>query len=69
MCSQVERVERGRRVVVIYDEAHLLTQSQLDELRFLTSDDMDSHALFACLLVGQPILRRWPGLVRTPRSR
>lgn len=55
---QMERAERGRRVVVVCDEAHLLDPRQLDELRFLTSDDMDSHSLFACLLVGQPVLRR-----------
>jgi type II secretory pathway predicted ATPase ExeA len=55
---QSERAERGRRVVVVCDEAHLLDPRQLDELRFLTSDEMDSHSLFACLLVGQPTLRR-----------
>jgi type II secretory pathway predicted ATPase ExeA len=55
---QAERAERGRRVVVVCDEAHMLDPQQLDELRFLTADDMDSHSLFACLLVGQPTLRR-----------
>lgn len=50
--------ERGKRVVVVVDEAHSLTLAQLEELRFMTSADMDSHSLFACLLVGQPTLRR-----------
>lgn len=53
-----ERNERGRRVVVICDEAHRLGADQLEELRFLTSTDMDSHSPFALVLVGQPTLRR-----------
>ncbi len=40
------------------DEAHLLTPDQLEELRLLTNAEMDSHSPFACLLVGQPTLRR-----------
>ena len=53
-----EANERGRAVVVICDEAHLLGTEQLEELRLLTNADMDSHSPFACLLVGQPTLRR-----------
>jgi type II secretory pathway predicted ATPase ExeA len=53
-----EENERGKRVVVIVDEAHLLAADQLEELRLLTNADMDSHAAFACLLIGQPTLRR-----------
>ena len=53
-----EENERGKRVVVVLDEAHLLTPDQLEELRLLTNADMDSHSPFACLLVGQPTLRR-----------
>ncbi|MHB8329111.1 MAG: ExeA family protein, partial [Acidimicrobiales bacterium] len=53
-----EEHERGRRVVVVLDEAHLLDAEQLEGLRLLTNADMDSHAPFACLLVGQPTLRR-----------
>ena len=56
---EAERNERGRRVVVICDEAHLLSAGQLEELRFLTNaGDMDASSPFACLLVGQPTLRR-----------
>ena len=53
-----EEHERGRRVVVVLDEAHLLDAEQLEGIRLLTNADMDSHAPFACLLVGQPTLRR-----------
>jgi type II secretory pathway predicted ATPase ExeA len=50
--------ERGRTTVLILDEAHLLDTGQLEELRLLTNADMDSHSPFACLLLGQPTLRR-----------
>jgi type II secretory pathway predicted ATPase ExeA len=50
--------ERGRTVVLVLDEAHLLDAAQLEELRLLTNADMDSHSPFAGLLVGQPTLRR-----------
>ena len=53
-----EENERGKRVVVIVDEAHLLAADQLEELRLLTNADMDSHSPFACVLIGQPTLRR-----------
>ena len=53
-----EEHERGRRVVLVLDEAHLLDPDQLEGLRLLTNAEMDSHAPFACLLVGQPTLRR-----------
>ena len=53
-----EENERGKRFVVAVDEAHLLTPDQLEELRLLTNADMDSHSAFACLLIGQPTLRR-----------
>jgi type II secretory pathway predicted ATPase ExeA len=50
--------ERGRRVVLILDEAHLLDAEQLEGLRLLTNVDIDSRSRFACVLVGQPTLRR-----------
>jgi type II secretory pathway predicted ATPase ExeA len=53
-----EEHERGRLVVLVLDEAHLLDADQLEELRLLTNADMDSHSPFAALLVGQPTLRR-----------
>ncbi len=53
-----EEHERGRTTILVLDEAHLLDTNQLEELRLLTNADMDSHSPFACLLVGQPTLRR-----------
>jgi len=53
-----EHAERGRVPVVVIDEAHLLDHLQLESLRMLTNHDMDSSSPFACLLVGQPTLRR-----------
>ncbi len=50
--------ERGRTVIIVVDEAHLLDAAQLEELRLLTNADLDSHSPFAALLVGQPTLRR-----------
>jgi len=55
---EAEESERGRRVVLIIDESHLLGSDQLEQLRMLTNSRMDSHASFACLLLGQPTLRR-----------
>jgi type II secretory pathway predicted ATPase ExeA len=40
------------------DEAHMLDADQLEGLRLLTNSQMDNHAPFACVLVGQPTLRR-----------
>jgi type II secretory pathway predicted ATPase ExeA len=53
-----EHAERGRTPVLVIDEAHLLDHDQLDSIRMLTNHDMDSRCPFACLLVGQPTLRR-----------
>ena len=53
-----ERDERGKQVVIVLDEAHLLTGEQLEELRLLTNADMDQTSPFACLLIGQPTLKR-----------
>ena len=52
-----EYAERGRTPVVIFDEAHLLDNAQLEAVRMLTNHDMDSGAPFAALLIGQPTLR------------
>jgi type II secretory pathway predicted ATPase ExeA len=45
-------------VILALDEGHMLDAEQLKGIRLLTNAQMDSHAPFACLLVGQPILRR-----------
>src|ERR1700736_4478300 len=51
-------IRRGRTPVVVIEEAHLLGYDQLEALRLLTNHDLDSSSPFACLLVGQPTLRR-----------
>jgi type II secretory pathway predicted ATPase ExeA len=53
-----EQAERGRTPVLIIDEAHLLDHSQLETVRMLTNHEMDRTSPFACLLIGQPTLRR-----------
>src|SRR5713101_8152044 len=53
-----EEQERRRGVVLIVDESHLLTPEQLEQLRLLTSAEMDSTTPCAMLLVGQPTLAR-----------
>jgi type II secretory pathway predicted ATPase ExeA len=53
-----EQAERGRTPIVVIDEAHLLDHPQLESIRMLTNHEMDSTSPFACLLVGQPTLRR-----------
>lgn len=53
-----ERDERGKKTVIVVDEAHLLAADQLEELRLLLNADMDSRSPFTCLLIGQPTLRR-----------
>ena len=53
-----EDAEKAKTTVVILDEAHLLAAEQLEEVRMLTNHEMDAHSPFACLLLGQPTLRR-----------
>ena len=53
-----ENDEKNRVVVLICDEAHLLTNDQLEQLRLLTNTDMDSRSSLGLVLLGQPTLRR-----------
>jgi type II secretory pathway predicted ATPase ExeA len=53
-----EEDERGKRVVLVIDEAHLLSGDQLEAVRMLTNSEMDSKSSCCCLLLGQPTLRR-----------
>jgi len=53
-----EREERGRTPVLVLDEGHLLAYEQLETVRMLTNAAMDQDSPLACLLVGQPTLRR-----------
>ncbi len=50
--------ERGRRVLIVVDEGHLLAPEQLEDLRMLWSAEMDSRSPASLVLVGQPTLRR-----------
>jgi type II secretory pathway predicted ATPase ExeA len=51
-------VERGRRVLIVIDESHLLDPDQLEDLRMITNSEMDSRSPAAVVLIGQPTLRR-----------
>jgi general secretion pathway protein A len=48
---------KRRSPLVIVDEAHLLTQDLLEQLRLLFSYKMDSQSLATLVLVGHPSLR------------
>lgn len=50
--------ERGRRVLLVVDESHLLDPDQLEDLRMITNTEMDSRSPAAVVLLGQPTLRR-----------
>ena len=52
------REQRGRTIVLIIDEAHLLQPSALQELRILTNFRMDSFDPFILILAGHTELRR-----------
>jgi type II secretory pathway predicted ATPase ExeA len=46
-----------KRTVVVIDEAHLLPDESLEDLRLLTADSLDKKSPFALVLAGQPLLR------------
>ena len=52
-----ESSERGKQVVLICDEAHLLDAESLEGIRCLSNMGMDQTAPFCLLLLGQPTLR------------
>jgi len=47
----------GKRIVAIVDEAHLLSDSTLEDLRLLTNSDFDQGSPMTLLLLGQLSLR------------
>ena len=53
-----ERDERHKRTVLAVDEAHLCDADQLEQLRMLTNDSLDSDSLLVLVLIGQPSLQR-----------
>jgi type II secretory pathway predicted ATPase ExeA len=52
-----EAAERGKQVLLICDEAHLLDAECLEGIRCLSNMGMDQTAPFCLLLLGQPSLR------------
>jgi type II secretory pathway predicted ATPase ExeA len=53
-----EASERGKRIILICDEAHLLDAESLEGIRCLSNMGMDQTAPFCLLLLGQPTLRQ-----------
>lgn len=53
----IEVNAKGRKVVILFDEAHRLTDVWLEDLRMLLSTDMDASSLATLILVGHPELR------------
>lgn len=52
-----DQLHRGRRVLLIMDEAQNLPRKTLEELRMLSNLDYDGTPLFQVFLVGQPEFR------------
>ena len=48
-----ETADQGKKIVVVIDEANVLSSSNLDDLRLLTNMQDDDRNLFTLLLVGQ----------------
>jgi type II secretory pathway predicted ATPase ExeA len=47
----------SKSVVLVLDEAHLMPDPSLDDLRLLTADSFDKRSPFVLVLAGQPLLR------------
>jgi type II secretory pathway predicted ATPase ExeA len=47
----------AKRAIVIFDEAHLLPDASLEDLRLLTGESLERRSPFALILAGQPLLR------------
>lgn len=47
----------AKRAVVILDEAHLIPDRSLEDLRLLTGESLEKKSPFALVLAGQPLLR------------
>ena len=59
----IDEYGKGRRTVLIIDEAQNLAGSTLEELRMLSNINADKHQLLQLVLVGQPQLKQ---LLRRP---
>jgi general secretion pathway protein A len=63
----IDEYGKGRKVVLIVDEAQNLGVARLEELRVLSNINADKHMLLQTILVGQPELRaqiRMPHLLQ-----
>jgi type II secretory pathway predicted ATPase ExeA len=47
----------NKRSLLIIDEAHLMPDDSLEDLRLLTAESLDKRSPFALILAGQPLLR------------
>lgn len=47
----------AKRSLIIVDDAHLIPDDSLEDLRLLTGDSLDKKSPFALVLAGQPLLR------------
>jgi len=47
----------NKRALMILDEAHLMPDQSLEDLRLLTAESLDKKSPFALVLAGQPLLR------------
>ena len=58
--QRVERafLEQRKKTLIIVDDAHLIEDSLLEDLRLLTNFEMDAQDALVLLLVGHPALRR-----------
>ncbi len=52
-----EMQKRGKRSVLLLDEAHLLSDDALETVRLLSNQQLDGVPLVQIFLVGQPMLR------------
>jgi type II secretory pathway predicted ATPase ExeA len=59
----IEEYAKGRRVILIFDEAQNLSRESLEELRMFTNINANKDELLQLILVGQPELNT---LVRRP---
>jgi len=50
-------VEQGRDIILVVDEAHLLDDSTLEDIRLLTNADFDRSSPLSVILLGQLSLR------------
>ena len=54
----VSTASKGKRCLLVVDEAQNLTQRAVEELRMLSNFQLETHALLQSFLIGQPEFRR-----------